>query len=65
LLDLFEGRQQLIIYHFMYHEDQDKFCDGWSFFVEQIRHLAHLHARDTSWALVARAPRWWRYHDRY
>jgi Bacterial protein of unknown function (DUF899) len=28
LLDLFEGRRQLIIYHFMYHADEDRFCDG-------------------------------------
>jgi predicted dithiol-disulfide oxidoreductase (DUF899 family) len=56
LLDLFEGRLQLFIYHFMYHADEDRFCDGCSFFVDQICHLAHLHARDTSFALVSRAP---------
>jgi predicted dithiol-disulfide oxidoreductase (DUF899 family) len=56
LLDLFEGRRQLIIYHFMYHAQEDRFCDGCSFFADQISHLAHLHARDTSFALVARAP---------
>ena len=56
LPDLFEGRRQLIIYHFMYHADEDRFCEGCSFFVDQICHLAHLHARDTSFALVARAP---------
>jgi predicted dithiol-disulfide oxidoreductase (DUF899 family) len=56
LLDLFEGRRQLILYHFMYHEHEDRFCDGCSFFVDQVCHLAHLHARDTSLALVARAP---------
>jgi predicted dithiol-disulfide oxidoreductase (DUF899 family) len=56
LLDLFEGRHQLIIYHFMYHAHEDRFCDGCSFFADQISHLEHLHARDTSFALVARAP---------
>jgi predicted dithiol-disulfide oxidoreductase (DUF899 family) len=56
LLDLFEGRHQLILYHFMYHADEDRFCDGCSFFVDQVCHLAHLHARDTSFAVVARAP---------
>jgi predicted dithiol-disulfide oxidoreductase (DUF899 family) len=56
LVDLFEGRRQLIIYHFMYHADEDRFCEGCSFFTDQICHLAHLHARDTSFALVARAP---------
>jgi predicted dithiol-disulfide oxidoreductase (DUF899 family) len=56
LLDLFEGRHQLILYHFMYHADEDRCCDGCSFFVDQVCHLAHLHARDTSFAVVARAP---------
>jgi predicted dithiol-disulfide oxidoreductase (DUF899 family) len=56
LLDLFEGRHQLIIYHFMYHADHDTFCDGCSFFADQVCHLAHLHVRDTSFALVSRAP---------
>ena len=56
LLDLFEGRRQLIIYHFMYLADEDRFCDGCSFFADQISHLAHLQARDTSFALVSRAP---------
>jgi predicted dithiol-disulfide oxidoreductase (DUF899 family) len=60
LLDLFEGRSQLIIYHFMFAPGVDGWpaagCPGCSFFVDQIGHLAHLHARDTSFALVSRAP---------
>jgi predicted dithiol-disulfide oxidoreductase (DUF899 family) len=60
LLDLFEGRRQLIIYHFMFAPGVDGWphagCPGCSFFVDQIGHLAHLHARDTSFALVSRAP---------
>jgi predicted dithiol-disulfide oxidoreductase (DUF899 family) len=56
LLDLFEGRRQLILYHFMFGPNQDEGCDGCSMFVDQIGHLAHLHARDTSFALVSRAP---------
>ena len=56
LLDLFEGRRQLIVYHFMFGPNQDEGCDGCSMFVDQIGHLAHLHARDTSFALVSRAP---------
>ena len=31
-------------------------CPGCSMFVDQIGHLAHLHARDTSLVLVSRAP---------
>jgi predicted dithiol-disulfide oxidoreductase (DUF899 family) len=56
LLDLFEGRRQLLVYHFMFGPNQDEGCDGCSMFVDQIGHLAHLHARDTSFALVSRAP---------
>jgi predicted dithiol-disulfide oxidoreductase (DUF899 family) len=60
LLDLFEGRRQLILYHFMFAPGVDGWpeagCDGCSFFVDQIGNLAHLHARDTSFVLVSRAP---------
>jgi predicted dithiol-disulfide oxidoreductase (DUF899 family) len=56
LLDLFEGRRQLIVYHFMYHGDRDRFCDGCSFFIDQVGHLAHLRARNTSFVAVSRAP---------
>ena len=56
LLDLFEGRRQLLLYHFMFGPNQDAGCDGCSMFVDQIGHLAHLHARGTSFALVSRAP---------
>jgi len=55
-LDLFDGRRQLIVYHFMFGPNQDAGCDGCSMFADQIGHLAHLHARDTSFALVSRAP---------
>jgi predicted dithiol-disulfide oxidoreductase (DUF899 family) len=54
--DLFEGRHQLILYHFMFGPNQDAGCDGCSMVVDQIGHLAHFHARDTSFALVSRAP---------
>jgi len=60
LSDLFEGRRQLLLYHFMFapgvHNWPDGGCDGCSMFVDQVGHLAHLHARDTSFALVSRAP---------
>jgi predicted dithiol-disulfide oxidoreductase (DUF899 family) len=56
LLDLFEGSRQLLLYHFMFGPNQDVGCDGCSMFVDQVGHLAHLHARDTSFALVSRAP---------
>ena len=56
LPDLFEGRRQLLLYHFMFGPNQDVGCDGCSMFVDQIGHLAHLQARDTSFAAVSRAP---------
>ena len=56
LVELFEGRRQLILYHFMFGPNQEVGCHGCSMFVDQVGHLAHLHARDTSFALVSRAP---------
>jgi predicted dithiol-disulfide oxidoreductase (DUF899 family) len=56
LLDLFEGRPQLILYHFMFGPNQDHGCDGCSMVVDNLGHLEHLRARDTSFALVSRAP---------
>jgi predicted dithiol-disulfide oxidoreductase (DUF899 family) len=60
LLDLFEGRRQLIIYHFMYAPGVEGWpsagCPGCSMVVDYLGPLSHLHARDTSLALVSRAP---------
>lgn len=56
LLDLFEGRRQLIVYHFMFNPSWDEGCPSCSFLADNIGHLAHLHARKTSLALLSRAP---------
>jgi predicted dithiol-disulfide oxidoreductase (DUF899 family) len=56
LLDLFEGRQQLVVHHFMFAPDWDAGCRSCSAFLDQIGHLAHLKARGTSLAAVSRAP---------
>jgi predicted dithiol-disulfide oxidoreductase (DUF899 family) len=60
LLDLFEGRRQLVLYHFMFAPGVEGWpsagCSGCSMFVDNVGNLAHLHARDTSFALVSRAP---------
>ena len=62
LLDLFEGRLQLIIYHFMWlwdaGEPRDEGCPSCSAWADHIArgHLTHLHARGTTLALVSRAP---------
>ncbi|MBM9507345.1 DUF899 domain-containing protein [Actinacidiphila acididurans] len=54
--DLFEGRDQLLIYHFMFEPGDDEGCPSCSFWTDNVGDLRHLHARDTSFALVSRAP---------
>src|SRR5260370_13379624 len=58
--DLFEGKRQLLIYHFMFdpgvHGWPTAGCDGCSMVVDQIGHPAHLHARDVNFVLVSHAP---------
>jgi predicted dithiol-disulfide oxidoreductase (DUF899 family) len=60
LLDLFQGRRQLILYHFMFAPGVEGWpsagCPGCSLVVDNIGDLAHLHARNTSLVLVSRAP---------
>jgi predicted dithiol-disulfide oxidoreductase (DUF899 family) len=60
LLDLFEGRRQLIVYRFFFepgvHGWPDGGCPGCSWIADQITHPAHLNARDTTIALISRAP---------
>jgi predicted dithiol-disulfide oxidoreductase (DUF899 family) len=54
--DLFEGRRQLIIYHLMWRWDLEAGCPSCSFVVDNIGHLSHLHAADTTLAVVSRGP---------
>lgn len=57
LSQLFDGRSQLIIYHFMFHPDWDEGCKSCSFWADGYNPLvAHLNARDTSLAVVSRGP---------
>ncbi|MGW5467746.1 DUF899 domain-containing protein [Streptomyces chartreusis] len=56
LLDLFEGRHQLVVYHFMFAPEWDAGCRSCSGFLDQIGHLAHLKARGTNFVAVSRAP---------
>lgn len=56
LSDLFERRSQLIIYHHMLKPGDESPCNGCCMVADQIPHLAHLRARDTSLVFVARAP---------
>jgi len=53
--DLFDGRRQLIVYHFMFGPGEDP-CTGCSSFTDNIADLSHLRARDTAFVLVSRAP---------
>ncbi|MFE4579082.1 DUF899 domain-containing protein [Streptomyces chartreusis] len=56
LLDLFEGRNQLVVHHFMFAPEWDAGCRSCSGFLDQIGHLAHLKARGTNFVAVSRAP---------
>ena len=48
LADLFNGRRQLIVQHFMFGPDWNEGCDGCSMMADHIGPLSHLHAKDTS-----------------
>jgi predicted dithiol-disulfide oxidoreductase (DUF899 family) len=60
LLDLFEGRRQLIVYRFFFEPGvsgwPDVACFGCSMVADQVAHPAHLNARDTTLAFVSRGP---------
>jgi predicted dithiol-disulfide oxidoreductase (DUF899 family) len=58
LLDLFEGRSQLIIYHFMFEPSWEDGCPSCSAGTDELSpgFFEHLHVRDTSYAMVSRAP---------
>ncbi len=56
LLDMFEGRAQLIVQHFMFDPAWDEGCPVCSLQADSVGTLAHLHARNTSFAAVSRAP---------
>lgn len=60
LLDLFDGRRQLLLYHFMFAPSvngwPDAGCPGCSLVTDQIGDLSHLRARDTNMAWISVAP---------
>ncbi len=56
LLDLFEDRRQLIVYHFMFDPSWEKGCPGCTGFVDALGDLSTLAERNTSFTLVSRAP---------
>lgn len=56
LRDLFEGRRQLIVHHFVFPPEWESGCLGSAAFLDQIGSLTHLWARHTTFAVVSRAP---------
>ena len=56
LVDLFEGRAQLIVHHFMWIDRAGEGCPGCSMLVDTVGDLAHLNAANTTLAFVSRAP---------
>ena len=60
LVDLFAGRHQLIVYRAFYEPVvlgwPDQACRGCSMVADQVAHVAHLNARDTTLVFASRAP---------
>jgi predicted dithiol-disulfide oxidoreductase (DUF899 family) len=56
LKGLFEGRRQLIVYHFMFDPAWEKGCSGCTGFVDALGDLSLLNKRDTTFVVVSRAP---------
>jgi predicted dithiol-disulfide oxidoreductase (DUF899 family) len=60
LAGLFEGRRQLVLYRAFFEPGvigwPDHACHGCSMMADQVAHLSHLHARDTTFAYASRAP---------
>jgi predicted dithiol-disulfide oxidoreductase (DUF899 family) len=60
LLDLFQGRRQLIVYRAFFEPGvtgwPENACRGCSLVADQVAHPAHLNVRDTTLVFVSRAP---------
>jgi predicted dithiol-disulfide oxidoreductase (DUF899 family) len=56
LRDLFDGRRQLIVYHFMFDPEWEKGCPGCTSYVDALGKLSMLRERDTNFVLISRAP---------
>ena len=56
LSDLFEGRRQLIVYHFMFDPKWEKGCPGCTSYVDALGELSMLNERNTTFAVISRAP---------
>jgi predicted dithiol-disulfide oxidoreductase (DUF899 family) len=58
LADLFEDRPQLIVYHFMFDPEWEDGCSSCTAGIDELSpgFVEHLHTRDTTFAMVSRAP---------
>jgi predicted dithiol-disulfide oxidoreductase (DUF899 family) len=58
LLDVFEGRRQLVAYFHMWFDGQpaEAQCEGCTFFNGQVRELSYLHSRDVTYATFCEGP---------
>ena len=57
LAELFDGRSQLVVYHFMFHPDWDEGCPHCSRWADSFdRPIVHLNQRDVTMIAVSRAP---------
>lgn len=56
LLDMFEGRRQLIVQHFMFDPEWEDGCPSCTYFSDDLGHLPHLHEKNTSFVVISRAP---------
>jgi predicted dithiol-disulfide oxidoreductase (DUF899 family) len=57
LAELFGGRSQLVVYHFMFDPDWDAGCPSCSFWADSFeRNVVHLAARDVTMVAISRAP---------
>jgi predicted dithiol-disulfide oxidoreductase (DUF899 family) len=58
LLDVFEGRRQLIAYYFMWRTGRPaaEQCEGCTWVTTQVRELSYLHSRDVTFAVFVQGP---------
>jgi predicted dithiol-disulfide oxidoreductase (DUF899 family) len=58
LLEVFEGRRQLIAYYFMWRTGRSaaEQCEGCTFYTSQVRELSYLHSREVTYATLCQGP---------
>jgi predicted dithiol-disulfide oxidoreductase (DUF899 family) len=58
LLEVFEGRRQLIVYYFMWHTGRPaaEQCEGCTLYTSQVRELSFIHSRDVTYVTFCQGP---------